>query len=57
MPLSGIIFVSLRHQSNRKTMFKKTDPNPQLDMCLRLPQHIKEVFCPNICQKLCDNQD
>ena len=32
MPLSGIFFVSLHHQSNRKTMFKKTDPNPQLDM-------------------------
>ena len=32
MPLSGIFFVSLNHQSNRKTMFKKTDPNPQLDM-------------------------
>ena len=32
MLLSGIIFVSLCYQSNRKTMFKKTDPNPQLDM-------------------------
>ena len=32
MLLSGIIFVSLSYQSNRKTMFKKTDPNPQLDM-------------------------
>ena len=32
MPLFGIFFVSLYHQSNRKNMFKKTDPNPQLDM-------------------------
>ena len=32
MPLSGIFFVSLCHQSNRMTMFKKTDPNPQLDI-------------------------
>ena len=32
MPLSGIFFVSLHHQSNRKIMFRKTDPNPQLDM-------------------------
>ena len=32
MPLSGIFFVSLHHQSNRMTMFKKTDPNPQLDI-------------------------
>lgn len=32
MLLSGIIFVSLSYQSKRKTMFKKTDPNPQLDM-------------------------
>ena len=32
MLLSGIIFVSLSYQSNRKTMFKKTDPNPQLNM-------------------------
>ena len=32
MPLSGIFFVSLHHQSNRKNMFRKTDPNPQLDM-------------------------
>ena len=32
MPLSGIFFVSLHHHSNRKTMFKKTDPNPQLDI-------------------------
>ena len=32
MPLSGIFFVFLNHQSNRKTMFKKTDSNPQLDM-------------------------
>ena len=30
MLLSGIFFVSLHHQSNRMTMFKKTDPNPQL---------------------------
>lgn len=30
MPLSGVFFVSLHHQSNRMTMFKKTDPNPQL---------------------------
>ena len=32
MPISGIFFVPLHHQSKRKTMFKKTDPNPQLDM-------------------------
>ena len=32
MPLSGKFFVSLHHQSNRMTMFKKTDPNPQLDI-------------------------
>ena len=32
MPLSGVFFVSLHHQSNRMTMFKKTDPNPQLDI-------------------------
>ena len=32
MLLSGIIFVSLSYQSNRKTMYKKTEPNPQLDM-------------------------
>ena len=32
MPLSGIFFVSLHHQSNRKIMFRKTDPNPQLDI-------------------------
>ncbi len=32
MLLSGIFFVSLHHQSNRMTMFKKTDPNPQLDI-------------------------
>ena len=32
MQLSGIISVFLSYQSNRKTMFKKTDPNPQLDM-------------------------
>ena len=32
MPLSGMFFVSLRHQSNRKTMFKKTDSNPKLEM-------------------------
>ena len=32
MLLSGIIFVSLNYQSKRKTMFKKTDSNPQLDM-------------------------
>ena len=32
MPISGIFFVPLHHQSDRKTMFKKTDPNPQLDM-------------------------
>lgn len=27
-----MFFVSLYHQSNRMTMFKKTDPNPQLDI-------------------------
>ena len=27
-----MFFVSLCHQSNRMTMFKKTDPNPQLDI-------------------------
>ena len=32
MSSSGIFFVSLSYQSKRKTMFKKTDPNPQLDM-------------------------
>ena len=32
MPLYGIFFVSLHHQSNRKAMFKKTVPNPRLDM-------------------------
>ena len=32
MPLSGVFFESLHHQSNRMTMFKKTDPNPQLDI-------------------------
>ena len=32
MPISEIFFVPLHHQSDRKTMFKKTDPNPQLDM-------------------------
>lgn len=32
MLLSGIFFVSLHHQSNRKIMFRKTDPNPQLDI-------------------------
>lgn len=32
MSISGIFFVPLRHQSDRKTMFKKTDPNPQLDI-------------------------
>lgn len=32
MPLSGIFFASLQHQSNRKIMFRKTDPNPQLDI-------------------------
>lgn len=32
MLLSGIIFVSLSYQSKRKKMFKKTDPNSQLDM-------------------------
>lgn len=32
MPISGIFFVPLHHQSDRKTMFKKTDPNPQPDM-------------------------
>ena len=32
MPLSGIFFASLHHQSNRKIMFRKTDPNPQLDI-------------------------
>ena len=32
MLLSGIFFVSLHHQSNRMTMFKKTDSNPQLDI-------------------------
>ena len=32
MSISGIFFVPLHHQSDRKTMFKKTDPNPQLDM-------------------------
>ena len=32
MPISGIFFVPLHHQSDRKKMFKKTDPNPQLDM-------------------------
>ena len=26
MPLSGVFFESLHHQSNRMTMFKKTDP-------------------------------
>ena len=49
MPLSGIFFVSLYHQSNRKNMFKKTDPNPLLDMftaplnAVRKPC-FKEVF-------------
>ena len=32
MPLSGVFFVSLHHQSNRMTMFKKTDPNPQSEV-------------------------
>ena len=32
MPISGIFFVPLHSQSDRKTMFKMTDPNPQLDM-------------------------
>ena len=32
MPLSGIFFVSLHYQSNRKIMFRKTDPNPLLDI-------------------------
>ena len=32
MPISGIFYVPLHHQSDRKTMFKKTDPNTQLDM-------------------------
>ena len=32
MPIFGIFYVPLHHQSDRKTMFKKTDPNPQLDM-------------------------
>ena len=32
MPLSGVFFVSLHYQSNRMTMFKKTDTNPQLDI-------------------------
>jgi hypothetical protein len=32
MPIFGIFFVPLHHQSDRKTMFKKTAPNPQLDM-------------------------
>ena len=32
MPISGIFFVPLHHQTDRKTMFKKTDPNPQLDI-------------------------
>ena len=32
MPISGIFYVPLHHQTDRKTMFKKTDPNPQLDM-------------------------
>lgn len=32
MPLSGIFFVSLHHQSNRKSMFRKTDSNSQLDI-------------------------
>ena len=32
MPIYGIFFVPLHHQSDRKTMFKKTDSNPQLDM-------------------------
>ena len=32
MLLSEIIFVSLMYQPNRKAMFKKTAPNPQLDM-------------------------
>ena len=32
MLLSGIFFVSLHHQSTRMTMFKKTVPNPQLDI-------------------------
>lgn len=30
MPLPGIFFASLLHQSNRKIMFRKTNPNPQL---------------------------
>ena len=32
MLLSGIFFVSLHYQSSRKIMFRKTDPNPQLDI-------------------------
>ena len=32
MPLSGVFFVSLHYQSNRMTMFKKTDTNPQLNI-------------------------
>ena len=32
MLLSEIVFVSLIYQPNRKAMFKKAAPNPQLDM-------------------------
>ena len=40
MPLSGAFFVSLHHQSTRMTMFKKTDPNPQLDIFTALSMQL-----------------
>lgn len=47
MPLSGIFFVSLHHQSNRMTMFKKTDPNPQLDIFTAPNRASKKYSDPN----------
>ena len=57
MPLSGIFFVSLCHQSNRMTMFKKTDPNPQLDIftapSMQLGSRASKIdICPfRVCQR------
>ena len=57
MPLSGIFFVSLYHQSNRMTMFKKTDPNPQLDIftapSMQLGSRASKIdICPfRVCQR------
>ena len=57
MLLSGVFFVSLHHQSNRMTMFKKKDPNPQLDIftapSMQLGSRASKIdICPfRVCQR------